>query len=177
MALAVATIAQPVVAGGPVPLGAFRLSEPLRVPLAREVRVRLALAPVQPSWRFDLMDGIARRGVGGALIDLFPFDDYFHLSAGGRLFSRAAARSSGPDSLQLMPSAPAAGLRPGRRFSPAMLMGYSRTTREGVSLGLDAGMLVGQTDPAPEFRIGRSGGLRAPAGLNGLARMTMHYRF
>lgn len=169
--------ASPALADGPVSTRTLHLTQPVSIPIRADFRLRVAVPASEPNWRMIGPDPLARRSASGALIDFFPFDDRFHLSAGGRLLSRSFARSTDPASLQLLPAMRTGSARAGRRFSPAMLMGYSETRPNGLALGLDAGVLVGQTDPSPDFRIRGGDRPRAPRGVNGLARMTVRYPF
>jgi hypothetical protein len=169
--------ASPALADGPVSTRTLHLTQPVSIPIRADFRLRVAVPASEPNWRMIGPDPLARRSASGALIDFFPFDDRFHLSAGGRLLSRSFARWTDPASLQLLPAMRTGSARAGRRFSPAMLMGYSETRPNGLALGLDAGVLVGQTDPSPDFRIRGGDRPRAPRGVNGLARMTVRYPF
>ncbi|SEM49377.1 hypothetical protein SAMN05192583_0398 [Sphingomonas gellani] len=158
-------------AQGPAFRPPLRLTEPVGTRLGRDVRLRIATAPparlpLQP------MSGAPVRKVGGALIDIYPFDDHFHLSAGGRMLNRSVPRGADPESLRTLPTG-----RAGRRFSPAMLMGYSRGGATGIAVGVDAGVVVGRSDPAPDQRLRGSDAAETANGINGLARMTMRYRF
>jgi hypothetical protein len=167
----------PAMAGDPAPIGGVRLVQPVSIPVLSDFRLRVVLPPSDSAWRMQGPQSLARRGTAGALVDFYPFDEHFHLSAGGRMFSRAGARSTDPASLQLLPAFRVPGVRAGRKFTPTMLMGYSSTGASGLALGVDAGVLMGQSDPTPDFRLQNGAGPRAPGGVNGLARMTMRYPF
>lgn len=173
--LAAAAIASPAIAGDSVPIGAIRLVQPVSIPVSPEFRLRVVVPPSDANWRMQGAEALTHGGGGGALVDFYPFDNRFHLSAGGRLFSRDAARSTDPASLQLLPASRVPGVR--RRFTPAMLMGYSHENARGLSLGLDAGMMMGQSNPSPDYRLKDGPGPRVPTGLNGLARMTLRAPF
>jgi hypothetical protein len=127
-----------------------------------------------------------KSGYGGSMVDLFPFEGgKFHVSGGGRLFGRAGRpRASDPESMRYMPSARAGSLRGGRRFTPALLVGYGHTVERGLALGVDAGMVMGRLGATPD-RFGRLNrrrldsvdGRGSPRPTNGLARVTALYRF
>jgi hypothetical protein len=169
-------VAAPAIAGDPAPIGGVKLVQPVTIPLVKELRVRMVVPPSEPNWRMQGPQSLTRKGAGGALVDFYPFDDNFHLSAGGRLFNRGGTRSADPASLTIAP-AQRTGLSPSRKFTPTMLMGYSRTGASGVAVGVDAGVMVGQSDPSPDYRLRNAEGPRAPNGLNRLARVTVRAPF
>jgi hypothetical protein len=118
-----------------------------------------------------------RSGFGGTLVDLYPEgEEGFHLSAGGRLSRRGTAvPAAAPDHVRALP-ATTRGPAWRNRFAPALLAGYDRTVADGVSVGVDAGMVAGRTTPdASRLRLDRR--FRDNAGANGVARVTMGYRF
>lgn len=130
--------------------------------------------------RLDDPDGRLRRGIGGTIVEMRPLaDSRFHLAAGGRLFGRPRANRA-LDERELLGAPRTAGSgRFGRRFAPAFLMGVDEKVVGGVSLGLDAGVVMGPTmDRGPRggrglMRRGQDG----PGGANGIARVTMGLRF
>lgn len=158
---------------------------PLR-PVASPYRLSIAAAPDLPSMRLDDPQSLLRRGYGGSMVDLYPFeDDNLHVSGGGKLFGRAGLSRlawGDPESLRHLPSLRAGALR-GRRASPAMLVGYGRTVEQGLAFGVDAGIVMGRVGAAPE-RYGRLNRQRLDtlygsrrSGVNQLARVTALYRF
>jgi len=152
--------------------------------IASDARLGPAVPVLDHRLRLDDPAGQVRHGFGGTLVDLFPFESSrFHLSAGGRLFGRPRAnRALDERGLLATPRAGGGGMRSGgRRFAPALLMGIGEAAGGGVELGVDAGVVMG---PAMERgarmpRGARLGGSDrgAPHGPNGIARMTVEYRF
>ena len=138
-----------------------------------------------PALRIDDPASRLRSGYGGSMVDLFPFEGgAFHISGGPRLFGRAGRpRAIEPENLRLLPTT-RGGPRLGRRFSPALLIGYGRTVDRGLALGVDAGLVMGQIMQTPD-RLGRLNRRRLDAGPGGnrqsrdnaLLRATALYRF
>lgn len=152
---------------------------------ASPYRIKPALAPVDPTFRLGDPQARIQASYGGSMVDLFPFEGgKFHLSAGGRLFGRPGrARNADPESLRYLPAF-RAGPRMGRKFNPAMLVGYGRTVDQGLTFGIDAGMVMGRIGAMPD-RFGRLNRRRLDSidgrgrrtGMNQLARVTALYRF
>lgn len=148
-------------------------------------RLKPAVAPVDPKFRLDDPRAIVRSGYGGSMVDLFPFEGgKFHVSGGGKLFGRPGrARNAAPESLRTLPAFHG-GPRTSRRFSPAMLVGYGRTVDQGLTFGVDAGLMMGRIGAMPD-RFGRLNRRRLDtvdgkgrrSGLNQIGRVTALYRF
>lgn len=158
------------------------------VPVARTTApYRLAVLPdhSSPALRIDDPASKLRSGYGGSMVDLFPFEGgAFHISGGARLFGRAGRpHAVEPENLRLLPTG-RGGPRLGRRFSPALLIGYGRAVDRGLALGVDAGLVMGQIMQTPD-RLGRLNRRRLDATPgsgrqgrdNALLRATALYRF
>ena len=155
---------------------------------SHDFRLPTVVAPVDPTFKIDDPRSKLATGYGGSLVNLFPFaGGKFHFSAGPRLFG-AAGRPGlvTPEALQYLPAYRVAGLRASRRMAPAMLIGFGKPLLQGLSLGVDAGVIDGKIVQGPD-RLGRlnrsridaelaGNGHGAPT-LNPLARMTALYRF
>ena len=174
-----------VMAAGPAwadPPATVRLPSPPRVMSA----LRLSVLPDRSdaTLRIDHPRSLLRTGYGGSMVDLFPIaGGNFHLSGGPRLFGRAGRpRRVEPENAALLPAF-RAGPKLGRRFTPALLVGYGRPVDRGLSLGVDAGVMMGRVQPMPD-RLGRFNRQRLEAVVgrgrerpNQLARVTALYRF
>lgn len=149
-----------------------------------DFRVRTIARDEHPELRVGDPRSPLRRGYGGSMIDLFPFaGGKFHLSAGSKLFGRAGRpRASVVESQRLLPGFRGPGR--GRRFSPAMLVGYGGTVDRGMALGVDAGVVMGRITPGGD-RLGHLNREQLPSGVwrgrrdrvNEIARVTALYRF
>lgn len=152
---------------------------------ATAFRLKTVVAPVDPTFRLNAPDSRLQSGYAG-MFDLFPFGGgAFRLSGGSRLWSRVGRfRTTEPESLRYLQSFRAGSLRASRKFRPALLMGYGRTVDQGLSLGVDAGIVKGKIGTSPD-RLGRLnrerlealGGRAMRGGMNQLVRMTALYRF
>ena len=122
-----------------------------------------------------------RRGFGASMTSFYPFAaSGFHLSGGSRSTPRAlAGKVVEPDYAALLWSPRGSGIRSTRRFSPAMLVGFDRPVADGVTLGLDGGMVMGRMDNARlgPHGHGLGGGFDHAGGSNPMARMTLGYLF
>ena len=169
-------------AGEPVATVAVRT---ISATVANPYRLKPATAPIDPTFRLDDPRAMVRSSYGGSMVDLFPFEGgKFHLSGGGKLFGRPGrARNADPESLRYLP-AYRGGPRTGRKFSPAMLLGYGRTVDHGLTFGVDAGMVMGRIGAMPD-RFGRLNRRRLDSvdgrgrrsGMNEIGRVTALYRF
>ena len=165
------------------PIATVRL--PVQPAPANAFRLKTVTAPANPTFRLNGPDSMLRTGYAG-MFDLFPFQGgNFRLSGGSRLFSRTGRwRSVEPASLQHLQPFRAGSLRASRQFRPALLIGYGRTVDQGLSLGIDAGIVKGKIGATPD-RMGRLNrqrlseiGVRGMRpGMNELIRMTALYRF
>lgn len=154
-------------------------------PVASDLRLSVLPDRKDPTLRIDDPRSRLRSGYGGSMVDLFPLaGGNLHLSGGPRLFGRAGRRRpTEPENLALLPAF-RAGPKLSRRFSPALLVGYGRPVDRGLSLGVDAGLVMGRIHQGPD-RLGRldrqrlegAGGRSARDQANPLARMTALYRF
>ena len=151
-----------------------------------DFRLKPVTVPVDPTLRVDDPRSMLRTGFGGAMVDLFPFEGgKFHVSGGGRLFNRPG-QGRVVEGEQLRPLQPFRNgmLRGGRRFSPAMLVGYGHIVDRGLALGIDAGAVMGRLGATPD-RFGRLNRRRLESldgrgrrtSLNEIARVTALYRF
>jgi hypothetical protein len=138
--------------------------------------VAVAIAAAGPNGAASL-----RRGFGASMTNFYPFAATgFHLSAGTRSTPRAlAGKLVEPDYAALLWSPRGSGIRSTRRFSPAMLVGFDRPVADGMTLGLDGGMVMGRMDNARlgPHGHGRGGAFEHNAGTNPMARMTLGYVF
>jgi hypothetical protein len=158
-----------------------RVAEPTHLRAAGgEARIGRAVPKADTRLRLDDPDGRLRRGVGGTIVEMRPFaDSRFHLAAGGRLFGRSRA-NRGIDERDLLAAPRGTGGRPGgRRFAPAFLMGVDERIAGRLSLGLDAGVVMG---PAMDrgIRGGRGmvrNGRDGLPGTNRIARLTLGLHF
>ena len=158
---------------------------PAQPTTASAFRLRTVTVPVDRSFRLNAPDSVLHTGYAG-MFDLFPFEGgAFRISGGPRLFSSTGRwRSVQPESLQYLQPFRYGSLRASRKFRPALLVGYGRTVDQGVSLGVDAGIVNGKIGTTPD-RLGRLnrerldalGGRAMRQGLNELVRMTALYRF
>ena len=119
-----------------------------------------------------------RPAAGGSLVQLYPFaGSSLHLTAGNRMFARAArALPSELDTARLI-AGPRAGRR-GLRSGPAALVGIGRDIAKGLAVGIDGGATLGRLDRAPN-RLGGGQSERGDreGGLNKIARVTALYHF
>ena len=152
-----------------------------------EFRLKAIVAPANPIFQIDDPRSKLATGYGGALIDLFPIaGGKLHFSAGPRLFGRAGRpHLLDSEPLRYLPAFRMPGLRASRRMAPAMLVGYGRPVESGLSLGVDAGVIIGKITPTPD-RVGHLNASRVATDLdrgrpeqpmNGLMRVTALYRF
>lgn len=148
---------------------------------------RLRTVNVPASRVFRLGDPQSRLQAGYAgMFDLFPFEGgAFRLSGGSRLFSRTGRwRAIEAEPLRYLQAFRAGSLRASRKFRPALLVGYGRTVDQGLSLGIDAGLVKGRVGTSPD-RLGRLsrarlqeiGGRAMRPGMNQVVRATALYRF
>lgn len=153
-------------------------------PVQRRGDFRLKRVTVSvPQLRVDAPQSPLRTGFGGSMVDLFPVTGAkLHVSAGGRLFGRAGRpRAIDPEATPVLPPFRSGAMRGGRRFSPAMLVGYGRTVDRGLAFGVDAGVVMGKLGVAPDrlrvrrFNVTDGHGGRSP--INEIARVTALYRF
>ena len=182
----VLAIALPGMACGAEPAPAIGVGAPAAPKPSGEFRLKRMTAPTDPQLQVDAPQSIVRTGFGGSMMDLFPIaGEKLHISAGGRLFGRAGRpRASDPESMRYLPAFRGGFGRGGRRFSPAMLVGYGRTVDRGLALGVDAGVVMGKVGATPD-RLGRLNrrrlesvdgrGRQTP--MNEIARVTALYRF
>ncbi len=175
--------------GGPA-LGAAPTSvqlSPAKPHPAAEFRLKPIAVPANPIFQVDDPRSMLATGYGGAMIDLFPIaGGKLHFSGGPRLFGRAGRpHLLDSEPLRYLPAFRMPGLRASRRMAPAMLVGYGRPVENGLSLGIDAGFVIGKITPMPD-RIGRLNASRVAAELdrgqpampiNQLMRVTALYRF
>ncbi len=185
--MVIATAAAGVAAEEPLPATPVLVAAMTQVPapparVASPFRIVSAILSDDPSFRIDDPRSMLRSGYGGSMVDLFPFEGgKFHLSGGGHLFGRAGRPrpvAADPESLRYLQPFRAGALRAGRRFSPAMLVGYGRTVEQGLAIGIDAGLVMGRVGVTPDrltrHRLYANG---ARGRMNELARVTALYRF
>ena len=169
--------------------------EPAGVPLPLEqaprhadFRLPTVIAPADPTFKVDDPASKFATGYGGSLINLFPFaGGKFHLSAGPRLFGNPGRpHLLTPESLQYLPGLRPTGMLMRRRLAPAMLIGYGKPLMQGLSFGVDGGVVDGKIVQSPDrvghFNITRAnaelaGGHNDGPALNPIARVTALYRF
>ena len=188
MRLAVAIAATMAAAGPALASPVMTVALPGAAPSAASAfRLPVVSVPADPTFRIDDPRSRLATGFGGALVNLFPIaGGSFHLAAGPRLFGRPGRpHLVTPASQLLLPAFRLPGLRPTRRMTPAMLVGFGRPVDAGLSFGVDAGVMKGKMVQGPD-RIGRlnaaridgelTRGRRGPA-MNELVRMTALYRF
>lgn len=152
------------------PPGAAPTHDPRLAPLPALPTVVLTGTPTAPV-----------RTEPGGMLAVAPLDHVpLHLLAGSRPFGRVGtSRGAGRDGLLAVPRG--AGARYGRRVSPALLVGLGESAEQGLSIGADAGVMMGRMTGEP-YRLGRmgmriGGGSGRRDGLNPVARATMSYRF
>lgn len=158
---------------------------PTLPPASQAFRLHVAVAPANPNFRIDGPDSMLHSGYAG-MFDLFPFGGgAFRVSGGPRLWSRTGRfTTEQPESLRYLQPFRAGSLRASRKFRPALLVGYGHTVDQGLSLGVDAGLVKGKITTGPD-RLGRlnrsrleeMGGRALRSGMNPMMRMTALYRF
>lgn len=158
---------------------AWTVTSMTAVPVGADLRLRvLTVQSADPAVDVNNETSRLRKGFGGSMIDYFPFGgDGFHLSGGGRMISRPASLFRDP----LLYAPRGGGFRSSRRLTPAVMMGYSRQVDRGLTMGVEAGMMMGHLDSSyySIVRPSRLGRLSSGDGgaTNQVARMTMAFRF
>ena len=154
------------------------------VPVGADLRLRvLTVQSADPAVNVNDETSRLRKGFGGSMIDYFPFGaDGFHISGGGRMVTRARPVPGDNPTAQLLYAPRQTGLRPSRRLTPAMTMGYSKQMEHGLTLGVEGGVLMGHLDSSycSVARPSRSGRLNADDGggaVNQIGRVTVAMHF
>ena len=164
---------------------------PAPTPRSATFRLPTVVAPANRTLHVDDPQSMLATGFGNALVNLFPFaGGKFHVGAGPRLFGRPGRPHLGtPEQQLLLPAFRVPGMRMGRRMTPAMMFGFGKPVDDGLSFGVDAGIMKGKMTQGPD-RVGRLNrtridgelqrGGRGGAGggrMNQLMRLTALYRF
>ena len=104
-------------------------------------------------------DGKVKLRSGGVIVDLYPFDGGFRISAGARSNGnkgRVVATSSGPVTINGTTYTPAqigtlSGRAKTKNFAPTLTLGYGGGIRPGLAFGVDAGAMFQGTVRLHDF--------------------------
>ena len=140
-------------------------------------------APAKPS--VPDADARLRHRIASSMMDLYPVDGTgFHLSAGMRMFARTNFMAEAEKFTNGLLWAPHgmgnSSMRTGfKRYTPAMTVGYTHMIQHDLSLGLEAGSMLGRAYNGIPGRIhgfGSSSG-SGGAGLNPIMNLVVGARF
>jgi hypothetical protein len=180
----------PSVAAGPAAGSAKMVPATTAVadPLLPSLRVRMAATERPLTFPLDDREAALHRRLTSAMVDYYPFGGTgLHLS-GGAL--RGARPTLGLDSGWQSQSRIVTvrghdyGYRAaGRRFAPAMTLGYTLPIARAMEVGAEAGGIVGGTtaiSASPVSMLGDNVGTRrvhGGSGINAIAHLAFGYRF
>lgn len=104
-------------------------------------------------------DGKVKLRSGGVMVDIYPFNGGFRLSAGGRVNGnkgRVVATPTGPVTINGVRYTPAqvgtlSGRAATKNFAPMLTLGYGGGIRSGLAFGVDAGAMFQGTVRLRDF--------------------------
>lgn len=159
------------------------LSAMTTLPIAGDFRLHATVAVTDQAPSVDA-DSRLRHRIASAMMEFYPVTGTgFHLSAGMRMFSRTnfmAEAEKFTGGLLFAPHGMGnSAVRNGfKRYTPAMTVGYTRMIQRDLSLGLEAGSLLGHAYSGIPGRIHNGASLGGSgAAMNPIMNLVVGARF